>query len=61
MPHIAPICLPSKGEDFLGQFGWAAGWGALQPGRVWKKFNIKNFQTDLNISLYLVSRTVSPI
>ncbi|CAH1403753.1 unnamed protein product [Nezara viridula] len=32
MPHIAPICLPSKGEDFLGQFGWAAGWGALQPG-----------------------------
>ncbi|KAK9504295.1 hypothetical protein O3M35_010661 [Rhynocoris fuscipes] len=32
MPHIAPICLPTKGEDFLGQFGWAAGWGALQPG-----------------------------
>uniref|UniRef100_A0A8D8QZ95 Serine proteinase stubble n=4 Tax=Cacopsylla melanoneura TaxID=428564 RepID=A0A8D8QZ95_9HEMI len=32
MPHIAPICLPDKGEDFLGQFGWAAGWGALQAG-----------------------------
>ncbi|XP_026686873.1 serine proteinase stubble [Diaphorina citri] len=32
MPHIAPICLPEKGEDFLGQFGWAAGWGALQAG-----------------------------
>ncbi|KAF6206697.1 hypothetical protein GE061_017933 [Apolygus lucorum] len=32
MPHIAPICLPTKGEDFLGQYGWAAGWGALQPG-----------------------------
>ncbi|XP_050430790.1 uncharacterized protein LOC126839495 isoform X1 [Adelges cooleyi] len=32
MPHIAPICLPDKGEDFLGQYGWAAGWGALQAG-----------------------------
>ncbi|KAL0268740.1 UNVERIFIED_CONTAM: hypothetical protein PYX00_010562 [Menopon gallinae] len=32
MPHIAPICLPEKNEDFLGQFGWAAGWGALQAG-----------------------------
>ncbi|BES96002.1 serine protease [Nesidiocoris tenuis] len=32
MPHIAPICLPNKNEDFLGQYGWAAGWGALQPG-----------------------------
>lgn len=33
MPHIAPICLPEKDEDFLGQYGWAAGWGALQAGR----------------------------
>ncbi|KAJ1526967.1 hypothetical protein ONE63_008514 [Megalurothrips usitatus] len=32
MPHIAPICLPQKGADFLGQYGWAAGWGALQAG-----------------------------
>ncbi|KAG4077648.1 hypothetical protein HA402_012959 [Bradysia odoriphaga] len=32
MPHIAPICLPEKNEDFLGKFGWAAGWGALNPG-----------------------------
>ncbi|XP_065339805.1 serine proteinase stubble-like isoform X6 [Cloeon dipterum] len=32
MPHIGPICLPEKNEDFLGQFGWAAGWGALQAG-----------------------------
>ncbi|XP_049846664.1 serine proteinase stubble isoform X4 [Schistocerca gregaria] len=32
LPHIAPICLPEKGEDFLGQYGWAAGWGALQAG-----------------------------
>ncbi|XP_046735036.1 serine proteinase stubble-like [Diprion similis] len=32
MPHIAPICLPDKNEDFLGQYGWAAGWGALQAG-----------------------------
>nr|KAF7438359.1 hypothetical protein H0235_000750 [Vespula pensylvanica] len=30
MPHISPICLPEKNEDFLGQYGWAAGWGALQ-------------------------------
>lgn len=33
MPHIAPICLPQKGADFLGQYGWAAGWGALQAGQ----------------------------
>jgi hypothetical protein len=33
MPHIAPICLPDKGEDFLGHYGWAAGWGALQAGK----------------------------
>ncbi|KAF2356971.1 Serine proteases trypsin domain [Trinorchestia longiramus] len=31
-PHIQPICLPEKGTDFLGHFGWAAGWGALQAG-----------------------------
>lgn len=30
--YIAPICLPEKNEDFLGKFGWAAGWGALNPG-----------------------------
>ncbi|KAH8297410.1 hypothetical protein KR044_011420 [Drosophila immigrans] len=28
----APICLPEKNEDFLGKYGWAAGWGALNPG-----------------------------
>ncbi|XP_021208393.1 coagulation factor VII isoform X1 [Bombyx mori] len=32
MPHISPICLPERGSDFLGQYGWAAGWGALSPG-----------------------------
>ncbi|KAG5680329.1 hypothetical protein PVAND_009841 [Polypedilum vanderplanki] len=32
MPHIAPICLPEKNEEFLGKYGWAAGWGALSPG-----------------------------
>lgn len=30
--RAAPICLPDKNEDFLGKFGWAAGWGALNPG-----------------------------
>ncbi|KAG6447265.1 hypothetical protein O3G_MSEX004823 [Manduca sexta] len=30
--HIAPICLPERGADFLGEYGWAAGWGALSPG-----------------------------
>lgn len=30
--RAAPICLPEKNEDFLGKFGWAAGWGALNPG-----------------------------
>jgi hypothetical protein len=29
---LAPICLPEKNEVFLGKFGWAAGWGALNPG-----------------------------
>ncbi|XP_018330911.1 uncharacterized protein LOC108740895 isoform X2 [Agrilus planipennis] len=32
LPHIAPICLPTKGENFLGEVGVAAGWGALSPG-----------------------------
>ncbi|XP_041988274.1 inactive serine protease scarface isoform X1 [Aricia agestis] len=32
MPHIAPICLPERGSEYLGQYGWAAGWGALSPG-----------------------------
>ncbi|RVE53600.1 hypothetical protein evm_001741 [Chilo suppressalis] len=32
MPHIAPICLPERGAEYLGAYGWAAGWGALSPG-----------------------------
>lgn len=32
LPHISPICLPPKGEKFLGEVGVAAGWGALSPG-----------------------------
>ncbi|KAF5274819.1 hypothetical protein FQR65_LT00402 [Abscondita terminalis] len=32
LPHIAPICLPPRGENFLGEVGVAAGWGALSPG-----------------------------
>lgn len=31
-PHIQPICLPEKGDEFEGYYGWAAGWGALRPG-----------------------------
>ncbi|CAG0916052.1 unnamed protein product [Notodromas monacha] len=31
-PHMAPVCLPEKGEDFLGERAWVAGWGAMQPG-----------------------------
>ncbi|XP_076052611.1 uncharacterized protein LOC143032025 [Oratosquilla oratoria] len=31
-PHVQPICLPEKGATWLGQFAWAAGWGALQAG-----------------------------
>ncbi|KAB7507291.1 Serine proteinase stubble [Armadillidium nasatum] len=31
-PHIHPICLPEKGRDWLGFYGWAAGWGALESG-----------------------------
>ncbi|CAG9820824.1 unnamed protein product [Phaedon cochleariae] len=32
LPHIVPICLPPKGDNFLGEVGVAAGWGALSPG-----------------------------
>ncbi|XP_037082479.1 uncharacterized protein LOC119103133 [Pollicipes pollicipes] len=32
VPHIQPICLPEKGDEFEGYYGWAAGWGALRPG-----------------------------
>ncbi len=31
-PHISPICLPPKDMDMHDVHGWAAGWGALQPG-----------------------------
>lgn len=43
MPHIAPICLPDKGEDFLGHYGWAAGWGALQAGKYKSKIRYNVF------------------
>ncbi|KAJ8980039.1 hypothetical protein NQ317_011940 [Molorchus minor] len=32
LPHITPICLPPRGENFLSEVGTAAGWGALSPG-----------------------------
>lgn len=32
LPHVAPICLPAKGENFLGDVGNVAGWGALSAG-----------------------------
>lgn len=47
MPHIAPICLPEKNDDFLGQYGWAAGWGALQAGKY-----------ELDSSVWLIVRCV---
>ncbi|KAK2718456.1 hypothetical protein QYM36_005693 [Artemia franciscana] len=28
-PHISPICLPDKGDDFEGDYVWAAGWGVM--------------------------------
>ena len=31
-PHISPICLPPKDMSMQSLHGWAAGWGALQPG-----------------------------
>lgn len=31
-PHISPICLPPKDMHLMGHFGWASGWGALEPG-----------------------------
>ncbi|CAG0880154.1 unnamed protein product [Cyprideis torosa] len=29
-PHLRPICLPEKSEDFLGEKGFVTGWGAMQ-------------------------------
>lgn len=37
-PHISPICLPEKGDDFLGEYAWAAGWGAMQAGPFYFSF-----------------------
>lgn len=31
-PHISPICLPPKDMHLMGHYGWASGWGALEPG-----------------------------
>lgn len=31
-PHVVPICLPDKDEDFGGQIGLVAGWGKLSFG-----------------------------
>ncbi|KAJ8955765.1 hypothetical protein NQ318_008639 [Aromia moschata] len=31
-PTSPPICLPPRGENFLGEIGVSAGWGALSPG-----------------------------
>jgi len=31
-PHISPICLPPKDMHLEGHYGWASGWGALEPG-----------------------------
>ena len=44
-PHISPICLPEKGDDFLGEYAWAAGWGAMQAGRF-----SNHFESFLNMS-----------
>jgi len=55
MPHIGPICLPEKNEDFLGQYGWAAGWGALQAGELSEKiilFVRYNFKFTFHFSSY---------
>ncbi|XP_027198757.2 uncharacterized protein LOC113792993 [Dermatophagoides pteronyssinus] len=31
-PHIVPICMPNKDEDYVGQFAYVAGWGKLSYG-----------------------------
>lgn len=31
-PHVVPICLPEKDEDFIGQVAQVAGWGKLSFG-----------------------------
>ncbi|KAH7640595.1 uncharacterized protein LOC124495712 isoform X2 [Dermatophagoides farinae] len=31
-PHIVPICMPNKDEDYVGQLAYVAGWGKLSYG-----------------------------
>uniref|UniRef100_T1IUY1 Peptidase S1 domain-containing protein n=1 Tax=Strigamia maritima TaxID=126957 RepID=T1IUY1_STRMM len=31
-PHISPICIPFKNENFEGMVGYVAGWGATEAG-----------------------------
>jgi hypothetical protein len=40
LPHIRPICLPDRGAEFQGMYGWVTGWGALEPGTVMSKSSV---------------------
>ena len=45
-PHISPICLPPKDMSMQSLHGWAAGWGALQPG---SRLRPKTLQVSLEV------------
>ncbi len=49
-PHISPICLPPKDMTMGGIHGWAAGWGALEPGSRLrpKTLQVREIRTLLN-------------
>lgn len=54
-PHIMPICLPDKDEDYLGQYAWAAGWGAMQAGLLVRHTTIyKILEICTKSSLFIV-------
>lgn len=33
-PHVIPICLPKKSENFVGLMAHVAGWGKLSYGKI---------------------------
>lgn len=59
-PHISPLCLPPKGMNMYGVHGWAAGWGALQPGSRLRPKTLQVLLTSANGRSLLYGCTGTP-
>lgn len=35
LPHVVPICLPHRNEDFTGEMAFVTGWGKLTHGNLY--------------------------